>query len=110
LRRFLAGARDRGESVAGYGASSRGLTLLGFAGITSREIALVADRDPAKQGRFLAGTGIPVESPDAISARRPAWILILPWPIAGEIADQLAAVRTWGGRFVTALPELREIS
>lgn len=110
LRRFLAGALERGESVAGYGASSRGMTLLGFAGITNREMAFVADRDPAKQGRFLAGTGIPVDSPDAISDRRPAWIVILPWPIAGEIADQLAGARTWGGRFVAALPELREIS
>jgi len=110
LRRFLFEARDRGESVAGYGASSRGLTLLGFAGVGSREIAFVADRDPAKLGRFLAGTGIPVGSPDAIAAAQPSWILILPWPIAGEIALQLAPARTWGGRFMTALPELHEIS
>jgi SAM-dependent methyltransferase len=109
LRRFLETAITRGEAVAAYGASSRGLTLLGFAGITSREIAFVADRDPAKVGRFLAGTGIPVRSPEAITSEQPAWILILPWPIAPEIALQLAPVRVWGGRFAVALPSVHEI-
>jgi SAM-dependent methyltransferase len=106
---FLAGARAEGKTVAGYGASSRGLTLLGFARVTNREISFVADRDPAKAGRFLAGTGIRVRPPEAIDAERPDWVLILPWPIAPEIARELRAVREWGGRFAVALPEVREV-
>ncbi len=109
LRRFLETTHAEGQSVAGYGASSRALTLLGFAGVTDREIAFIADRDPAKIGRALAGTGIPVRSPEVIGAKRPAWVLILPWPIAPEIAAQLAEVAAWGGRFVTALPAFHEV-
>lgn len=110
LRQFLEAALARGETVAGYGASSRALTLLGFAGITRREIAFIADRDPVKAGRFLAGTGIPVRSPDAISIERPEWIVILPWPIAPEIAQQLDSVRAWGARFLVGLPHVHEIA
>ncbi len=110
LRQWLETALVSAEPVAAYGASSRGLTLLGFAEITDREVAFVADRDPAKVGRILAGTGIPVRSPDAIDLDQPTWILILPWPIASEIALQLAPVREWGGRFVAALPQVHEIS
>ena len=109
LRLFLEGTLAEGATVAAYGASSRGLTMLGFAGITNREIAFVGDRDPAKVGRFLAGTGIPVRAPDEIAAARPDWTLILPWPIAPEIAQQLHSVRKWGGRFVVALPQVHEI-
>ncbi len=110
LRQLLEAALARGETVAGYGASSRALTLLGFAGITRREIAFIADRDPLKTGRYLAGTGIPVRSPDAISTERPDWIVILPWPIAPEIAQQLASVHAWGARFVVGLPNVHEIA
>jgi len=33
-------------------------------------------------------------------------VLILPWNIKEEITDQMAAIRQWGGRFVTAIPKL----
>jgi hypothetical protein len=33
-------------------------------------------------------------------------VLILPWNLRTEIAAQLRHVREWGGRFVTAVPEL----
>jgi len=33
-------------------------------------------------------------------------VLILPWNLRAEIAAQLSHVREWGGRFVTAVPEL----
>jgi hypothetical protein len=32
--------------------------------------------------------------------------MILPWPLAGQIADQLAYARDWGARCFVALPRL----
>jgi hypothetical protein len=40
-------------------------------------------------------------------AERPDYLLILPWNLKEEIAEEFAAIREWGGRFVTAVPELR---
>ena len=71
-------------------------------------IVAVADRSPAKQGRLLPGSHIPVVTPEALLALPLDDVLVLPWNIGGEIAHQL---RTEGfcGRFFTAVPEMREI-
>jgi hypothetical protein len=31
-------------------------------------------------------------------------VLILPWNLREEIADQMAHIRDWGGRFVVPIP------
>ena len=37
---------------------------------------------------------------------RPDYVLILPWNLEQEIRHQLAGIRAWGGRFVTAVPRV----
>jgi hypothetical protein len=106
LQAFLEDCRARQLTVAGYGAPARGTTLLNAARITPALLPFTVDRSPAKQGRVLPGCRIPIRAPDAIDAARPNRILILPWPLRSEIERQLSAARTWGGRFVVALPEL----
>ena len=106
LRAFLAEAKQRGETVSGYGAAAKGDTLLNFAGVGTDLVAFVADRNPAKQGKLLPGSRIPIVAEDRIRERRPKWILILPWNLRAEITRQLAYVRDWGGAFVTAVPQL----
>jgi hypothetical protein len=106
LLAFLAGEKAAGRLVAGYGAAAKGNTLLNYCGAGPEEIAFVVDRNPAKQGALLPGSRIPVLAPDALMERRPASILILPWNLKTEIKAQLAAMRGWGGRFVTAIPRL----
>jgi hypothetical protein len=41
-----------------------------------------------------------------LRAERPDYVVIFPWNIADEIRAELADVRAWGGRFVTAIPSL----
>ena len=107
LRAFLEAAKARGETVAAYGAAAKGNTLLNFAGIGPDLLPFVVDRNPAKQGRFLPGSHIPVRDEAALWAARPDHVLILPWNLRDEIAGQLAGIAAWGGRFVVAVPELR---
>lgn len=108
FRDFLARARAEGKTVAGYGAAAKGNTFLNVAGIRRDDgIAFVVDRNPSKQGTLLPGSHIPVLSPDAITEHRPDYLVILPWNIAPEVMDQQAHIRSWGGRFVTAVPGLQ---
>ncbi|HEX9931896.1 MAG TPA: class I SAM-dependent methyltransferase [Allosphingosinicella sp.] len=107
LLAFLRDARARGETVAGYGAAAKGNTLLNFAGITGADLPFVVDRNPAKQGRLLPGSRIPIRPVEALIEARPDHVLILPWNLAGEVIAQLPQVGSWGGRFVTAIPEAR---
>jgi len=104
LLEFIAGAKRDGTRVAAYGAAAKGNTLLNFCGVTPADIILVADRNPHKQSKFLPGTHIPVVSPEALMQARPDYVLILPWNLQEEIRQQLAAIRQWGGRFVTPVP------
>ena len=64
----------------------------------------VADKNPAKQGKFLPGNRIPIVAEERLHSEHPAYIVILPWNINDEIMEQLAYVREWGARSVTALP------
>lgn len=108
LLEFLLRAKRSGKRVAAYGAAAKGNTLLNYAGIRRDLIFMAADRSPAKQGKFLPGSRIPVASPEELLASRPDYVLILPWNLREEIMGQLASVREWGGRFVTAVPRMEE--
>lgn len=103
---FLIDAKRQGKRVVAYGAAAKGNTLMNFAGIRSDLIHYVIDRNPAKQGRFMPGSRMPIVSEDRLDIDRPDYIVILPWNLKTEIMDQLVRVRSWGAKFVTAVPVL----
>jgi SAM-dependent methyltransferase len=103
---FLAQAKAAGKVVVGYGAAAKGNTLFNYCGSTSEQIAFVCDRSPAKQGRLLPGSRIPVKAPEAIAETKPDYVVIVPWNLREEISQQLSFVRSWGGQFVTVIPEI----
>jgi hypothetical protein len=107
LLRFLIQAKEEGRSIAGYGAPAKGNTLLNYCGVRTDLLDYTVDRSPHKQGRFLPGTRIPIHGPDRLRETRPDYVLILPWNLKDEIVEQMADVRSWGGRFVVAIPEVR---
>ncbi|MCO7568715.1 class I SAM-dependent methyltransferase [Pseudomonas chlororaphis] len=107
LLRFLLQAKAEGKRVVGYGAAAKGNTLLNYAGVKPDLLAWVADASPHKQGKYLPGSRIPVVAPERIDQERPDYVLVLPWNLLGEVSEQLAQVRQWGGRFVIAVPELK---
>lgn len=107
LMSFLLDAHRNGKQVAAYGAAAKGNTLLNFAGVRSDLISFVVDRNPAKQGKFLPGSRIPIVSESAIKEAKPAYVLLNPWNLKAELHAQLRYVRSWGGRLATAVPRLQ---
>lgn len=106
---FLAKAKAEGKTVAAYGAAAKGNTFLNYAGVTPADIVAVFDANPHKQDRFLPGTHIPIHAPAAIADFKPDYVVILPWNLKDEIMGQLAYIRDWGGRFVTAAPDTKVV-
>lgn len=104
---LLARLKNEGRRIAAYGAPAKGNTLLNYAGIRNDIIDFTVDRNPAKQGLFLPGLGIPVLDPAEIFVRKPNIVVILPWNLADEIRRDLAGIRDWGGRFLIPIPEPR---
>jgi SAM-dependent methyltransferase len=54
--------------TAVYGAPAKATTLLNFCGLTSDDLPWAVDTTPAKQGRHIPGTGIPIVPPDFMGA------------------------------------------
>ena len=107
---FLINARREGKTVAGYGAPAKGNTLLNYCGIGPELVSFTVDRSPHKQGHYLPGTRIPIRGPEAIGQARPDYVLILPWNLKDEITEQMKEIRSWGGRFVVAIPSLEVLA
>jgi 2-polyprenyl-3-methyl-5-hydroxy-6-metoxy-1,4-benzoquinol methylase len=107
---FLITAASEGRSVVGYGAPGKGNTLLNHCGIRSDLLSYTVDRSPAKQGKFLPGTHIPIYAPERIAETKPDYILVLPWNLRDEISRQLSYVGSWGGKLVFPIPELEIVS
>ena len=106
LLSFLIECRKQGTSIAAYGAAAKGNTLLNYAGIRPDLLPFVCDRSPGKVGRFLPGSRIPIFGEEELGRRRPAVVLLLPWNLRKELADQLAYCREWGAQFATAVPRM----
>jgi hypothetical protein len=103
---LLADLKARGKSVAAYGASAKGSTLLNYCGIGRETIAFVVDRSTVKQGLHTPGTNIPIRGPEALLAEKPDYTLLLTWNFADEIFRQQEEYRREGGRFIVPVPEV----
>jgi SAM-dependent methyltransferase len=103
---FLRKARDEDRRVAAYGAAAKGNTLFNYCSVGTDLVPFVVDRSAEKQGRCLPGSRLPIHPPQRIIDERVDYVLILPWNLREEIAEQMKDVRAWGGKFVTAIPKL----
>ena len=102
LHDWLASAREAGRAVIGYGAASRAVALLCMAGADRELLAAVADAAPAKQGRRMPGTSIPVISPGELVGRRPDVVLVMVSDLMAEIQAAYPQIAAAGGRWVDA--------
>jgi hypothetical protein len=69
-------------------------------------INFVVDRNPAKQGKWMPGSRIPIVDEMHLKREKPTIIVILPWNIKAEVLSQLAYAREWGARFIVAQPQV----
>lgn len=92
--------------VVGYGAAAKANTFLNFCGIGADLIPFIVDRSIYKQDKFLPGRHISVEGEESLKITRPKYVMIFPWNLKDEIANQLSYIRNWGGRFIIAIPEV----
>lgn len=98
MLQFLSVAR-----TMGYGASTKANTYLQVWGVGPGLLPAIAERNPAKVGRYTV-TGIPIISEDEARARRPDYFLALPYQFIDSFREREAAFEARGGRFVVPFP------
>ena len=107
LRSMLQSLQKGGKSLAAFGATTKGTTMLSTFGIGSESIAFIVDENPLKQGLYSPRLHIPVVALDELYRRRPDYLLILAWNFAEPIMAKLGAYSRSGGRFIIPMPEPR---
>jgi len=90
-RERLAEMRQAGRRVVIWGAGSKGVTFLNVLGAKS-EIDYVVDLNPHKHGKFVAGTGQMVVSPESLRALAPTDIIVMNPIYEPEIAQSVRAL------------------
>jgi NDP-4-keto-2,6-dideoxyhexose 3-C-methyltransferase len=107
---FLNQEVKKGKKIFIYGASTRGLVVLQYAGINKRLITAAADKNPDKHGKYIVGTGIPIMSVEEYRKEKPDYLLVLPYHFIEEIKNQERDFLKMGGKMLVAIPEFRIIT
>ena len=98
-----------GKVIHVYGASTKGNTILQYAGLDHSVIPYAADRNADKWGSETIRTKIPIISEEDSRKMNPDYYLVLPWHFLSEFLERERDYLEGGGQFIVPLPEVRVI-
>lgn len=107
---FLIKAKSENKKVFGYGASTKGNTLLQYFGIDSSLVECLVERSHYKFGLKAIGSNIPIISEDEMRLNPPDYMLVLPWHFIDEFIKRESTYLDNGGKFIVPCPEFKIIS
>ena len=106
---FLKKENANGKKIHGYAASTKGNTTLQYYGINSKLVEAIADRNPAKWGKYTVSSGIPVISEEDSRALKPDYYFVLAWHFLPEFIQREKKFLEGGGKFIVPMPEFRVV-
>jgi len=106
---FIKQAKAEGKTVWGYGASTKGNTLLQYFGLDHTLIDGIAERSHYKFGLKTVGTEIPIYSEEEMRAAKPDYLLVLPWHFINEFVAREQDYLRDGGKFIVPCPKFEII-
>jgi hypothetical protein len=106
---FIKQAKKDGKKVWGYGASTKGNTLLQYFGLDHNMIDAIAERSSYKWGLKTVGTNIPIKSEADMREAQPDYLLVLPWHFISEFIEREKNYLAKGGKFIVPCPNFQII-
>lgn len=106
---FIRAEKAKGKIICGYGASTKGNTLLQWFGLDYTLITAIAERSPYKFGLKTIGTNIPILSEEEVRAMNPDYMLVLPWHFISEFVQREQKFLSQGGQFIVPCPRFEII-
>ena len=104
---FIDKANREGKSVWGYGASTKGNTLLQHFDLDNTKIEAIAERNPDKWGLCTIGSNIVIKSEQEMREAQPDYVLVLPWHFISEFVEREREYLEKGGAFIVPCPQFR---
>ena len=106
---FIKSEKEKGKKIWGYGASTKGNTLLQYFGLDHTLIDGIAERSPYKFGLKTVGTNIPIYSEQEMRDQKPDYLLVLPWHFINEFVERESDFLKNGGKFIVPCPKFEII-
>jgi SAM-dependent methyltransferase len=106
---FIKAEKAKGKVICGYGASTKGNTLLQYFGLDNTLIDAIAERSYYKFGLKTIGTNIPILSEEDVRAMNPDYMLVLPWHFIAEFVKREDEFLSKGGKFIVPCPNFQII-
>jgi 2-polyprenyl-3-methyl-5-hydroxy-6-metoxy-1,4-benzoquinol methylase len=106
---FIKQEKAKGKTICGYGASTKGNTLLQYFGLDNTLIDAIAERSPYKFGLKTIGTNIPIKSEEEVREMKPDYMLVLPWHFISEFIKRENEFLSNGGKFIVPCPNFNII-
>ncbi|MFC1941900.1 class I SAM-dependent methyltransferase [Chloroflexota bacterium] len=107
---FIKSEKSKGKTIWGYGASTKGNTLLQWYGLDNMIIDAIAEKNKDKFGLKTPGTNIAIKSESEMRKAAPDYLLVLPWHFISEFTIREAAYLESGGKIIVPLPDFQIIS
>ena len=102
--------KSKGKKIFIYGASTRGLVVLQYMGITNALIEAAVDKNPDKWGKYIISTNIPIISLEEYRKDKPDYLFVLPYHFLPEIMEQEKEFLNKGGKMIVAIPSVKIIN
>lgn len=99
----------QGKTVHGYGASTKGNTLLQLYGLDVSIMPMIADVNERKWGLITPGTHIPIVSEEDSKSKNPDYYMVLPWHFRRGILEREKEFIANGGGFIFPLPQVEVV-
>ena len=106
---FIKSEKEKGKKIWGYGASTKGNTLLQYFGLDNTLIDGIAERSLYKWGLKTVGTNIPMYSEEQMRNEKPDYLLVLPWHFISEFVERERDFLLGGGKFIVPCPKFQII-
>jgi SAM-dependent methyltransferase len=106
---FIKQEKLKGKKICGYGASSKGNTLLQYFKLDETLLDAIAERSPFKYGHKTIGTNIPILSEEDVRNMNPDYMLVLPWHFISEFIEREHEFLNRGGKFIVPCPKFEVI-
>ena len=106
---FIKEEKSKGKKIWGYGASTKGNTLLQYFELDNSLIDGIAERSIYKFGLKTVGSNIPIYSEDEMRKNKPDYLLVLPWHFINEFIERESEFLDNGGKFIVPCPKFEII-